>query len=72
MNQLSDFVHSLSEKAPKTARGRRTWQKLLDSAEKEFGDRGFHEAAINRIGHFMSIFKARRRSSGRSSPIWAT
>ncbi|NOX83564.1 MAG: TetR/AcrR family transcriptional regulator [Alphaproteobacteria bacterium] len=49
MNQLSDFVHSLSEKTPKTARGRRTWQKLLDSAEKEFGDRGFHEAAINRI-----------------------
>jgi AcrR family transcriptional regulator len=49
MNQLSDFVHSLSEKAPKTARGWRTWQKLLDSAEKEFGGRGFHEAAINRI-----------------------
>lgn len=34
---------------PKTARGRRTRQKILDAAEKEFGERGFHEAAINRI-----------------------
>ncbi len=49
MNQLSDFVHSLPDGAPKTARGRKTWRKLLDAAEKEFGERGFHEAAINRI-----------------------
>ncbi|MEM9750143.1 MAG: TetR/AcrR family transcriptional regulator [Pseudomonadota bacterium] len=49
MNQVSGFVYSLPEDAPKTARGRQTWQRLLEAAEKEFGERGFHEAAINRI-----------------------
>lgn len=49
MNQVSHFVQSLPEGAPKTARGRRTWEKILDAAEREFGERGFHEAAINRI-----------------------
>ena len=49
MNQISDFVHTLPEDAPKTARGQRTWRKLLDAAEREFGQRGFHDAAINRI-----------------------
>ena len=49
MNQVSGFVQSLPEGAPKTARGRQTWEKLLDAAEKEFGGRGFHDAAINRI-----------------------
>lgn len=49
MSQLSSFVQSLPTEAPKTARGRKTWQKLLDAAEREFGERGFHEAAITRI-----------------------
>ncbi|MCB9955475.1 MAG: TetR/AcrR family transcriptional regulator [Caulobacterales bacterium] len=65
MNQLSCFVQSCNEAeggdsavsstkpvadaTPKTARGRRTRQNILDAAEKEFGERGFHEAAINRI-----------------------
>ena len=49
MSQISHFVQSLPENAPKTARGRRTWEKLLDAAAREFGARGFHEAAINRI-----------------------
>lgn len=60
MNHMSDFVHTPpasgdsadappARNAPKTARGRRTRQKLLDAAEKEFGERGFHDAAINRI-----------------------
>lgn len=49
MNQLSSFVQSLPDDQPKTARGRRTWQKLLDAAEKEFGEKGFHDAAITRI-----------------------
>lgn len=49
MNQLSDFVQSLPDGAPKTARGRKTWRKILDAAEKEFGEKGFHDAAINRI-----------------------
>jgi AcrR family transcriptional regulator len=49
MNQISSFVQTLPAEAPKTARGRKTWQKLLDAAEREFGERGFHEAAITRI-----------------------
>lgn len=48
MNQASPFVQRL-DGAPKTARGRKTWQNLLNAAEREFGERGFHEAAITRI-----------------------
>ena len=41
--------HSTSEKLPKTARGRRTREKLLDAAEQEFGARGFHPVGISDI-----------------------
>lgn len=34
---------------PKTQRGRETRDRLLEAAEKEFGERGFHEAAISGI-----------------------
>ncbi|MBY0421330.1 MAG: TetR/AcrR family transcriptional regulator [Parvularculaceae bacterium] len=46
---MSPFVQSLRQDVPKTARGRKTWEKLLDAAAREFGERGFHEAAITRI-----------------------
>lgn len=46
MNQVST---SVPVKSPATARGKRTRAKLLDAAEKEFGERGYHEAAISRI-----------------------
>jgi AcrR family transcriptional regulator len=36
-------------KAPRTARGQRTLQKILDAAAVEFGERGFHEAGITHI-----------------------
>lgn len=36
-------------KGPKTARGERTRRKLLDAAEKEFGERGFHATSIGEI-----------------------
>ncbi|MDF0488542.1 TetR/AcrR family transcriptional regulator [Sphingomonas sp. H39-1-10] len=36
-------------KTPKTARGQRTLRLLLDAAAEEFGEKGFHEAAISRI-----------------------
>lgn len=49
MNQLSDFVQTPTENQPKTERGRRTRLKLLQAAQDEFGNRGFHDAAINRI-----------------------
>ncbi|MEM9300706.1 MAG: TetR/AcrR family transcriptional regulator [Pseudomonadota bacterium] len=38
-----------SAKQPKTARGRKTREKLLQAAEIEFGEKGFHEAAISGI-----------------------
>lgn len=44
MNQLST-----NDKKPKTARGKRTRDKLLHAAEIEFGDKGFHAAAISGI-----------------------
>jgi AcrR family transcriptional regulator len=40
---------STSSKIPKTKRGRETRDKLLAAAEIEFGERGFHEAAISGI-----------------------
>jgi AcrR family transcriptional regulator len=39
--------HSTSARLPKTARGRATREKLLQAAEKEFGERGFHAVAIS-------------------------
>ena len=36
-------------KAPRTERGRRTLQAILDAAAIEFGDKGFHDASISGI-----------------------
>lgn len=44
MNQYSG-----SNKLPKTRRGQKTREKLLQAAEIEFGERGFHDAAISGI-----------------------
>jgi len=44
MNQVSG-----SEKIPKTERGRKTRNKLLQAAEIEFGEKGYHDAAISSI-----------------------
>ena len=41
--------HSTNVKMPKTRRGRETREKLLQAAETEFGEKGFHEAAISGI-----------------------
>jgi AcrR family transcriptional regulator len=40
---------STSARSPKTARGRRTRDKLLGAAEAEFGEKGFHAVAISDI-----------------------
>lgn len=40
---------SSSARIPKTARGRRTREKLLSAAEAEFGERGFHAVGIGDI-----------------------
>jgi AcrR family transcriptional regulator len=50
MNQLSG-----QGKAPKTARGKKTRDKLLRAAEIEFGDKGFHAAAISGITHRAGV-----------------
>ena len=50
MNQVSS-----SNKLPKTARGRRTREKLLQSAEIEFGEKGYHEAAISGITYRAGV-----------------
>jgi len=44
MNQVSS-----SGKVPKTRRGENTRNKLLQAAETEFGEKGFHDAAISGI-----------------------
>ena len=41
--------HSFIGKEPKTRRGWKTREKLLEAAEMEFGEKGFHEAAITGI-----------------------
>jgi AcrR family transcriptional regulator len=44
-----------SNKLPKTARGKRTRDKLLQAAEIEFGEKGFHTAAISGITHRAGV-----------------
>jgi AcrR family transcriptional regulator len=50
MNQVSTH-----HKLPKTARGQKTRDKLLQAAEIEFGERGFHDAAISGITHRAGV-----------------
>jgi AcrR family transcriptional regulator len=42
-------------KKPKTARGRMTRNKLLEAAEHEFGEKGFHDAGISGITHRAGV-----------------
>ena len=54
-------------KAPKTSRGERTRSRILDAAAEEFGQRGFHEAAVSGItqragvalGSFYTYFNSK-------------
>jgi AcrR family transcriptional regulator len=47
--------YSTSNKMPKTRRGHETRNKLLVAAEKEFGERGYHDAAISGITQRASV-----------------
>jgi AcrR family transcriptional regulator len=54
MNQDSNMTQSViflgdGQKAPKTKRGAVTRHKLLDAAEAEFGEKGYHEGSIAEI-----------------------
>ncbi len=56
-----------AEKTPRTERGRKTLRRLLEAAAQEFGERGFHEAAITGItqragvalGTFYTYFESK-------------
>ena len=50
MNQVSS-----SQKSPKTKRGRITRNKLLEAAEIEFGEKGFHETGISGITYRAGV-----------------
>jgi AcrR family transcriptional regulator len=50
MNQVSSL-----DKTPKTARGKRTREKLLGAAEIEFGEKGFYEAGISGITYRAGV-----------------
>ena len=50
MNQVSNL-----ERVPKTERGRRTRNKLLEAAEIEFGEKGYHEAGISGITYRAGV-----------------
>jgi AcrR family transcriptional regulator len=55
------------DKEPRTERGRKTLRRLLEAAAAEFGERGFHEAAITGItrragcalGTFYTYFESK-------------
>jgi AcrR family transcriptional regulator len=56
-----------ADKEPRTERGRKTLRKLIDAAAAEFGERGYHEAAITGItrragvalGSFYTYFESK-------------
>jgi AcrR family transcriptional regulator len=55
------------DKEPRTERGRKTLRRLIDAAAAEFGERGFHDAAITGItqragvalGTFYTYFQSK-------------
>jgi AcrR family transcriptional regulator len=46
---LNDAAAAAGDKEPRTERGRRTLRKLIEAAASEFGERGYHDAAITGI-----------------------
>ena len=60
-------IDTISEKMPRTDRGRRTLRAILDAAAIEFGERGFHETSIVAItaragvalGSFYTYFESK-------------
>jgi AcrR family transcriptional regulator len=57
----------IGDKTPRTERGRKTLRRVLEAAALEFGERGFHEAAITGItqragvalGTFYTYFESK-------------
>src|SRR4051794_36341064 len=63
----SSAAAASGDKEPRTERGRKTQRRLLEAAAAEFGERGFHEAAITGItqragvalGTFYTYFESK-------------
>ncbi|MBA3676654.1 MAG: TetR/AcrR family transcriptional regulator [Sphingosinicella sp.] len=57
----------MGDKTPRTARGQKTLRRLIEAAAVEFGERGYHEAAITGItqragvalGSFYTYFESK-------------
>lgn len=66
MAYVSDAA-AAKDKEPRTERGRKTVRKLIDAAAAEFGERGYHDAAITGItqragvalGSFYTYFNSK-------------
>jgi AcrR family transcriptional regulator len=66
MSEASQATQN-GEKTPRTERGRKTLRRLIEAAAQEFGERGFHEAAITGItqragvalGTFYTYFESK-------------
>jgi len=64
---LSGNGAATAEREPRTERGRKTLRKLIDAAAAEFGERGYHDAAITGItqragvalGSFYTYFESK-------------
>ena len=60
-------VAAMSDKEPRTERGRKTRRRLIEAAAQEFGERGYHDAAITGItqragaalGTFYTYFESK-------------
>ncbi|MGB3739386.1 MAG: TetR/AcrR family transcriptional regulator, partial [Pontixanthobacter sp.] len=67
MNPLTETAEVPTPKRPRTDRGRRTRQKLIDAAAAEFGEKGFYEASIvgitgragTALGSFYTYFDSK-------------
>lgn len=63
----TNTVERPATKQPRTDRGRRTRQKLIDAATAEFGEKGFHDASIigitgragTALGSFYTYFDSK-------------
>jgi AcrR family transcriptional regulator len=49
MPYLDDAAATSGDKEPRTERGRKTLRRLIEAAAGEFGERGYHDAAITGI-----------------------
>ena len=67
MNVPAGTVRPMLDKVPRTDRGRKTLRRVLEAAAVEFGERGYHEAAITGItqragvalGTFYTYFQSK-------------